>query len=61
MITRNPADAAGRMLTCMFMALLEGVVFLALTDSGDAYQAKLGAFGLIHSMSSKVQSSSYTT
>ncbi|KAG2494292.1 hypothetical protein HYH03_007645 [Edaphochlamys debaryana] len=41
-ITRNPADAAGRMFCCMYTGVLEGLVFLDLTQSGTSFQARLG-------------------
>ncbi|GLC42207.1 hypothetical protein PLESTB_000642400 [Pleodorina starrii] len=46
MITRNRADAAGRMVTCMLTGLLQGLVFLNLNNEGTAWQSRLGCIFL---------------
>ncbi|GLC42209.1 hypothetical protein PLESTF_001134800 [Pleodorina starrii] len=46
MITRNRADAGGRMVTCMLTGLLQGLVFLNLNNEGTAWQSRLGCIFL---------------
>jgi ATP-binding cassette subfamily G (WHITE) protein 2 len=41
--TRNPADAAGRLVTITGVALLSGLAFYSLSSSGDSFQMRLNS------------------